>query len=764
MTSKIFVFIYDPKEKLSSSIELNDIVEKLKKVKDIIRVEVLKDIERFIDFIDENILKEGICRFIWIGNFSDLQREYIVNELVLRGINPYLHEWCNLEEQGIGDDSIEKDIQTKRARILIRMALYRARSLEPLESLKKNAIDSILIVGAGISGLHAAVSLGAIGKKVYLVEKESGVGGKVAQLSRLFPRMCDPFCGIEYELSRLKEIDKINVYTLSKVKEVSGGPGSYKVILKKNPRYVDERRCNACGECIKVCPVFLNEIDKAIHPSKPFPFPNCFIIEREYCPEQCYECLTVCPTNAINLKEEVSEMILEVGSILLTTGWDLYNISSVEEFGYNVYPNVISNLDMENFLRLDDQILKKTKSIGFIQCAGSRDKRHLNYCSSVCCGVTIKQIIYLKEKNPEANCYVFYQDIRTPGFSEDLYEYVKNLDNVIFIRGFPSTIKPEKNSDKLNIKVEDTLSGKEINLSLDLLVLAGGMTPSEGGKEIAETLGMPTNNYGFFESHIQCYPEETQRTGIYVGGCCREPMSISQSIESAHLAAMKALSFINTPIVINPTYPVIDKTKCDVCKRCMQECPFAAYYFDEHEFPSVDLLKCRQCGICMGACPVQAISVQHFTIQQLVDQIKAIDPLYLGKNEPVILALLCKNDAFLAAKWAIKSGFNLPNVFYIKVPCAGSVNNAVIAEALASGIDGVLVGGCVENQCHYIRGSQLAKTRANDLIDKLKKMMIEPERVQFVNLEIRDMRKFIEVLNQFVDELKKIGPNPFKNK
>jgi heterodisulfide reductase subunit A/quinone-modifying oxidoreductase subunit QmoB len=240
-------------------------------------------------------------------------------------------------------------------------------------------------------------------------------------------------------------------------------------------------------------------------------------------------------------------------------------------------------------------------------------------------------------------------------------------------------------------------------------------------------------------------------------------MKVSHSIESAHMAAMKALRFLEGSVLVEPTFPVVDKTKCDQCKRCMEECPFSAFVFDEKGFPTPDLAKCRQCGNCMGLCPLAVVSLGHNTIKQTAAQIGAINTAFMGGKEPTVVAFLCKNDAYKAARAAADQGFAVPpNVIFLKVPCAGAVNNALIADALSAGIDGVLVAGCPDGQCHYVKGSQLVQKRSGDLADKLKKMMIDPSRVKFATLEIRDARNYADLLQSYVEELKAMGPNPFK--
>lgn len=752
ITPKVGIFILDQQDRLRRFIDLDLMIQKLSKVKNMCCCEVLKSPEtEGIAASVRDVFRAGrFNRILWVGRFPAEQQKCLESELGKSGLNPYLNEWCDLEEQGIVGEE-HRDIMTQKALIVLQMAMARTRLLEPLEPLRLPGEESVLIIGAGVAGLHTAVSFTKLGKKVHLVEKESGVGGRVASLRRLFPRICDPHCGLEFAIEKLSKSPLAEIHTLARIKSLDGGPGHFEVRIEKAPRYVNEQLCNGCGECMKVC--------QTIHPSQPMAFPAVFVIDRHLCPPGCRQCEAVCPAKAIELDQQGSEAIVKVGAVLVATGWDPYPLSKVEEYGYGLYPHVVSNMEMESLIEDSPEM----QAVGFVQCAGSRDERHLTYCSAVCCTVTLKQVLRLKEKWPAIGCYIFYQDIRTTAFDEELYQKVKSFDRVTFVRGLPGTVKPAEQG-RLKVRVEDTLMGSEMTLELDRLVLAGGMVPSQGTREIAALMKLPQNPYGFFESHAPCHPEESQRTGIRVGGACWGPMNIARSVESSHRAAMDILPFLNETIFLEPRIPVLNLAKCDKCKRCMEECPFSSFSFDANGFPALDAAKCRQCGSCMGACPLAAISMRHLTIQQMAAQIKAVKPSFMGKEEPVILAFLCQNDAYYAARTAAELHLPVPpNIFFLKVPCAGAVNNALIADALSLGIDGVLIAGCREGQCHYVKGSQLVQTRNVDLTDKLKKMFIEPERVRFEHLEIRDSRRYTHLVRSYVEELKKMGPNPFKN-
>jgi len=796
---QIGLYIFDPGGTLAGTIDLQAMVQKCAKLRQVEICEVVPSpwADSFLPTVKEAISADRVNRLVWVGRFTALQKHSLQNSLAEAGLNPYLNEWCDLKLQGIGPDAGSAKVQMNKAMTLIKMALARVKLLEPLEPLAVPSSDSVVIVGAGISGLHAAASFIERGKHVHLVEQQSGVGGKVALLSRFYPLQCNPQCGIEYVLKTLRDSDLVTIHTLSKPLAVEGAAGNFSVSIQSQPRFVDTNRCNACGQCADVCPVdlpvftdaiqdeppfqqtngiggLIKETRKAVHPATPFPFPETYVVDRNACPPECRECEAACPTRAIDLDQLPSEQTLTAGAVLATTGWDPYPLSKLNtyySYGYGKYTNVIGNLEMEQLLArmsgetnsLSISPVKTWNTVGFIQCAGSRNTSHLSYCSSVCCSATLKQIQQLKSLRPEIKCIVYYQDIRCNGFEEELYRHIKNTTDVLFVPGFPKVSVSDTDDTKLTAVAEDTFSGRPVQTDLDLLVLAGGMQPSKAGVEFADLSGLPLNEHNFFTGHYQCYPEESQRTGLLTGGCARGPMNVSQSIESTNRAAMKALNFLEGTITIDPTYPIVNKTKCDQCKRCVEECPYACYRYDEKGFPEPDLTKCRQCGNCMGICPVGAISLNHLTIKQLAAQIDVLETSFLDHDAPIILAFLCENDAYVAAKSAMDKGLNVPiNVIHLKVPCAGAVNNAVVADALSLGVDGVLIGGCQDGQCHYIRGNELVRKRSGDLRDKLKSMMLEPERVRSECIEIQEAERYVAILQEYIKDLTKLGPNPFK--
>lgn len=732
-----------------------------------------------LQLIEDDLRSGEIDRVVILACSPRRHEETFKAILRKAGISEYLLETSNLREQCAWVHEEAKQAY-KKAAILAQMSLARSRWLEPLEPLRFTATRRVLVVGGGIAGLSASLDLAEAGVEVVLVEREAFLGGRAAQLYRYFPRLCPPGCGIDYILQKIRSNSKIELTTLTEVKSLSGGPGNFEVTLLQKPRYVMPDRCTACGNCAPLCPAdrkdhfdFGLSQTKAIYLPKGFPHPQSYVIDPDRClGQECSLCRQACPVQAIDLEESPRERTIKVGSIIVATGWDPFDARLVEQFGYQQYPDVINNMEFERLVspsgptggklvRLSNG--QPVKRIAFIQCVGSRDKNHLPYCSKVCCTVTLKQIKYVREFAPEAQIFVFYMDMRATGEYEEMYRLAQEESQALFIRGIPSRVIEDINSHDLILQAEDTLSGQMVKIGADMVVLATGMTPNQEFRQLGERVGLPLEMGAFASGHLQCFPFESRRAGIYAAGTSQEPMDASSAIKSAAGAAMKALVSLPEEIVIRPTVPVLDKTKCDKCKRCMEECPFGAWGWDDAGYPSPNLLQCRQCGICQGGCPMKVIALKHSTVKQTASMVEAFDPSFLGEREPTILAFLCYNDAYPAVDAACEKGLTYPaNLVAIRVPCAGSLNVALVADALAGGADGIIVAGCASDQCHFVRGSDLAKTRLQNMQETLQRMMLEAQRVKWLTLNITDTEGFVRTINDFVAELRRLGPNPFK--
>ena len=670
------------------------------------------------------------------------------------GINKYLVERVNIREQCSRVHSNDPENATKKAKAMLRVFLEKVKYSHPLQLLQLPSLRSALVIGGGVAGINASIDIAGTDNEVFLIEKNPFLGGRVAGFHKYFPRMCPPSCGLELMFSKIKSNPNVHVLTSSEIDTISGSPGNFEVLIRTSPRYVNEV-CVLCGKCLEVCP------QNAVVYPEGFPYPGIPAINKGFCAVDCNKCAEICPVDAIDLDEDVKVNNVKAGAIVLATGWEPFDPAPITELGYGRLENVVTNMEFERIAKKQKTFFDKPKRVAFIQCVGSRDERYLPYCSDVCCMVSIKQALFLKETNPDNEVYIFYNDIRTPGEYEELYQKARQA-RVIFIKGIPSELRQDE-PEKVNFSVFDTVAGERLDITTDMVVLATGMKPSQGTIDLKDKIGIALNKNNFIESHIQCYPQDTHRNAVFSAGCCRAPMDVSRSIESAGTAAIKTLRFFNNCIEITPDNPIVNTLKCDVCKRCIEECPFKAYSFDEKGFPKSDILKCRRCGVCMGGCPLAAISLGDFSIEQLSEMIDAIDKSCLGDDEPVILGFLCKNDAYRAVDDAgLKSIKYPPNFLGVMVPCAGAVNGAIIAKAISTGIDGILIAGCPDNQCHYVQGSALAKVRLTDISNKLREMYLEPERVRFISISRDESERFTEIVKEYVEELKKMGRNPLR--
>jgi len=515
---------------------------------------------------------------------------------------------------------------------------------------------------------------------------------------------------------------------------------------------------------------------------------------------------------AVDIKSNGDVKSERAGSIVQATGWVPYDANKLDNLGYGKFKDVVTNVEMEEMAaagkiaRPSDG--KEVKNVLFVQCAGSRDPEHLPYCSSVCCLVSLKQAAYVKEQDPEAVNYILYKDVRTVGQAEDFYRKSQN-DGGIFIRGTVSDVG--ESGGKLYVEADDELLGEKVKVEeLDLVVLAVGMVPAakpevtprikapadaegadeEGMIEVVPDSGffgtpalhldyrqgpeLPTLKYGFPDSHFICFPYETRRTGIYAAGCVRKPMETARAIDDATGAAMKAIQCAEATaqgIAVHPragdmSYPEFAMQRCTQCKRCTEECPFGAINEDEKANPLPNQTRCRRCGICMGACPERIISFKNYSVGMIGNMLKAIEVPEEDEEKPRVLALVCENDAYPALDMAgIKKMKWSPYIRFVPVRCLGSVNLVWVADAMSRGIDGILLLGCRHGddyQCHFIKGSELAETRLSKVSETLDRLALESARVKYVEVSITDYDKIPGIIDEFMEAIEEVGPNPYK--
>jgi len=452
----------------------------------------------------------------------------------------------------------------------------------------------------------------------------------------------------------------IELMTLTEVYKVSGYIGNFKVTVKKKAKYVDWDLCTGCGTCIDKCPTkkVPDEFDfgmgkrTAIHklfaqavPGKPYiDDKNCMKLTKD----KCGVCEKICPTKAINFKDQVAFEEIEVGAIVMATGYDQFDWQTAYgEYGYNKYPDVISGLEFERLVsaggptggkiqRPSDG--KEPKNVAFIKCVGSRDDtKGKSYCSRACCMYTAKHAYQVKTKIEDSEAYVFYMDVRTAGKGyEEFYQRSLNA-GAKYIRGRVSKIYPR--GDKLILKSEDTLLGRPIEVEADLVVLATAMVPSAGAVELAKTIGFSVDKDGFFqEAHPKLQPVETFAAGVYLAGTCQGPKDIPDTVAQASGAAVKVCGlFSKQELATEAMVSAVDTVKCSGCGLCVPICPYTAISLKEinergghghgpftRQVAEVNGSLCQGCGACVPACRTAALNLRGFTDEQLVSEVDAL--------------------------------------------------------------------------------------------------------------------------------------------
>ncbi len=560
-------------------------------------------------------------------------------------LNPYMLEMVNIREQCSWVHIGEPEKATEKAKSLIKMAVVRSNLLEPLQIKEVSTLHNALVIGGGIAGLSAALDLANQNYEVFLVEKEPSIGGHMAQLDKTFPTMDCSICIFAPKMVDVGKHPNITLITYSEVKEVTGIVGNFHVKIHKKPRFVDAGKCVGCGICANRCPVKIpNEFDMGLGVRKsiyvPFPqsIPLVYTIDKENClyftKGVCRICEKFCETEAIDFNQEPETIELDVGAIIVATGFDTYDPVPLGEYGYGTYPNVITSLQMERLMnaagptggkiRRQSDGEKPTK-IAFIQCVGSRDKRTGNvYCSNACCLNSIKLARQIKEKYPDSEVFIFYNDIRAFGRRfEEFYSKARE-DWVTFIKGIPSEIKEQPQTNNLVITAEDVLSGFLLEAEVELVVLAVGMIPSKTSEELSRILHIPRGTDGFFlEAHPKLRPVETNTAGIFLAGSCQGPKEIPESIAQGKAAASSVATLLSQgKIRIESMIASIDQDLCVGCGLCEESCPYVAITVIDRKATLEEAL-CKSCGTCASLCPEHAIAMKHFTDMQVKAQILA---------------------------------------------------------------------------------------------------------------------------------------------
>ncbi len=614
---------------------------------------------------------------------------------------------------------------------------------------------TIMVLGGGWAGLSAAMAASGAGFEVVVVEKADSLGGHAAQLYKSSP-LAPPYTdlqdsGIDKKIAAVQEDSRITVLTNAKLLSLNGAPGLY----------------------------------------------------------------------TAKVATSGGEQEIKVGSVILATGWVEQNTKYLAPLGYGSIKNVITGWEFEKMakgagiLRPSDG--KPAKSVAFILNTTSCEPADLYtpHCDEVCTDekaeakegeeeekyehkdlegvqhlpmslgvnsvVALKQAKYLREKQPDGIAYILYDHMIVPGIHERFYKAAQDDVGVMLTKADIAGIEQADDGGCI-VKAKNTLIGGDIEIMVDLVVLPTGIVPSTAKDPIVNLVYRQGPNFpdlelfeGFADSNYICFPYETRRTGIYAAGSVRQPMLMDSAEDDAYGAALKAVQCIessNRGVSVHPrsgdlSYPVFNFVRCTQCKRCTEECPFGALDDDEKGTPLPNPTRCRRCGTCMGACPERVISFDTYGVGMLSEMIRQYYvPDDMATGGPRILVLACENDAYPALDMAALRGHKWsPYIRIIPVRCLGSVNAIWIKDAMSRGTDGVMLLGCKygdDYQCHFVKGSEICNRRKENIAETLNQLGIEPQRVEQYEVAIDEYDKVPDLIEEFMDMVLKLGPNPFK--
>jgi len=610
------------------------------------------------DLIKNDIKELGLNRVV-VASCSPRMHELTFRKACQSaGLNPYLYEQANIREHCSWVHADKKQ-GTKKAKDLVRAAVQRVCYHEPLEVKEIPVNPNTLVVGGGIAGIEAALKLANGGHKVYLVEKEPSIGGHMIQLDTTFPTLDCSECIMTPKMSEVGHHPNIELLAYSEVEEVSGSVGNFKVKVKKKARYVDEGKCIGCGICEQKCPwkvpsEFEMGLGKRVAIYIPFAqaIPNVATIDKDHCVyiqsggKKCGACIKFCEAGAIDFDQTDQIIELEVGAIILATGYDLLDPSQIPQYGYGRYDNVITALEFERMtcaagpssgkIQLKDGRVPQSAAI--IHCVGSRDKNYREYCSKICCMYALKHAHHLREKI-NADVYEMYIDMRCTGDGyEEFYERV-SAEGVVFIKGKVAEVTDraitEEEKGKLVVVAEDTLLGRLVRIPVDMVILCPAMIPRADAGEVAKMFSITQKATGFFlERHAKLEPQVSAMDGIFLAGCCQCPKDIPDSVSHGRAAAAAALEIIDRgSVVTEAAIACVDKTLCHGCGICEDICEFRAAKVilkGGRMISTVNEALCKGCGVCAVACPSGAMSIKHFTRDELSTMVKALAPVENG--------------------------------------------------------------------------------------------------------------------------------------
>jgi heterodisulfide reductase subunit A len=721
--------------------------------------------------IQEAIAEHALNRVVVASCSPTMHEDTFRKTVKAAGLNPYLCVMANIREHVSWVHQHDHAAATQKAKDLVAMSVAKASTLEAQPELDVPVTQAALVVGAGVAGMQASLDLAEAGFKVHLIEKEATIGGIMAILDKVFPQNDCSICILGPKMVDVAKHPNINLITMAEVETVSGYVGNFEIRVKQRARYVDIDTCTSCGDCVEVCPIDVpSRTDQNLTWQKaiqiPFPqaVPSSYFIDPEACLGmdliRCGKCIDRCEQKAIVPSDREKYFDLDVGVIILATGFKPADPSNVPRLGWGRYPNVITSLEFERFINaagptegslVRPSDLVKPKSVAIAQCVGSRNIGTRSGCSNFCCAESVKCALLIKEHYPDTEVSIYYQDLRMHGkYFEDQYQKARE-EGVKFIRGRVGEIQQYPKTKNLRVSVEDTTHNKLLMEDYDMVILSMGAEGKAGNFPLPISC---TSDSFYIESHPKLRPVDTSSAGVFICGGAESPKDIRDSVIQASAAAGRAAIILHKGRF--PIEALSAKIKQDICSRCgtcVTRCPYGAISQDGTGKFTVMGALCQACGTCAGDCPQDAIYMPNFTSEQIEAQIEIAlqeDP------ENKIIAFACAFCSYRGSDLAGISRMRYPtNARVIRAMCSGRYSTKFAQKAFDLGAGAVLYSGChLPADCHFQTGNHWMAKREPRIRGWMKRNDIEEERFRVEWVSAGEGKKWQTIMSELSEVVK----------
>jgi heterodisulfide reductase subunit A len=681
MARRIGVFICHCGKNIGDTVDCPRVVEEMKKIPGVVYAADYK----FVcsapgqDMIAQAIKEHDLDGVVVSACSPHMHEKTFRSTAQSSGLNPFMLEVANIREQCSWVHA-SKETGTPKAVELTKMMVEKTFFDEPLERIRVPMTKRALVIGGGIAGIQATLDIANGGHEVILLERTPSIGGHMSQLDETFPTLDCSQCILTPRMVEAAKHPKVTIISWAELEKLEGFIGNFKATIRQRARYVNSDLCTGCGLCQEKCPARMpnyfeaglgvfegsykeasdvrrGAMTKAINSPFPQAVPNTPVLHAEYCTYfqtgKCKVCEKVCPTGAIDFEQKDEMLEYDVGAVVAATGYTLYELGrqpeeslykGYGEYGYGEDPDIIDGLQFERITTSSGPTLGQLKrpsdnkvpqTVAFLQCIGSRcPEKGIEYCSKICCMYTAKHTMLYKHAVHDGQAVVFYMDVRAGGKRYE--EFVRRAieeDGALYLRGRVSRIY--RDGDKLVLKGADTIAGEEVELAVDMVVVASAMIPQPDAKELARKLSISYDQHGFYvEAHPKLRPVETNTGGIFLAGVCQGPMDIPDCVAQGSAAASKIqILFAFDELERDPVVARINETTCIGCWDCVNVCPYQAITKKDILDRQGELIRrvaeanpglCQGCGLCTAVCRSNSAQLAGFNDRQLYAEIQSL--------------------------------------------------------------------------------------------------------------------------------------------